>query len=150
MPIVRADKNRSGEDNKRRFNKQQTATAFVKMYVSGFSDLPSAQQIAIALLDAIKDEQIKPVKNLVIACGVVQHVIMKALSSTDNRVTSYRDVLNLYPDEFKISPQDLAELAPWMTIKTDPSLVRRRRNARERDNGDWVVSKIDVVSAGDE
>jgi transcription antitermination factor NusG len=94
-----------------KLGRQQTVTALVKKLI--FSGITNPQIIAREVLHALKKGVLKKPKNLSIVHGVIKtRLIQDFFQPQDATVQNYRDVLERFGDQYKLSIQDLVRLDP--------------------------------------
>jgi hypothetical protein len=94
-----------------KLGRQQTVTALVKKLILAGTIDPQA--IALQVLEALKQRSLKRPKNLSIVHGVIKTRLMQDhFLNQDPTIKNYREVIERYGDQYRITIQDLVRLDP--------------------------------------
>jgi len=128
MPRVEVEHTPTLVHTTKRFNKQQTATSFVKKIIRNGVTQPMT--MISQLLDAMVKGEIKATRSHIILCGVVKHALKVHMKQKDPRVVHYKDLLTLYGDEFKIHQKEVANMFSTLQSRTVELEQKKRHKAK--------------------
>ena len=98
------------DEEPKRHSRQRTVTALVKKLVL-LEGVHNPLEIARAVLEALKKDEIKAPKNLFIIYGIIKDRLMKDYFLVkDPSVKTYRDVIHKYGKTYKFSANQIAKL----------------------------------------
>lgn len=151
MPVVRTgvDKLLTPEvsivEVKKRYSKQHTATALAHRAVD--EGVVDPHKLISLLIESINNNMTRPVKNVVILIGVTQAAITHALNKTNPEIKTYKDVITTYGSHYRLDPQTIGAMIPWLPIKTDPKDIkpRRPRKVKEIESSTGAVGSTTIV-----
>ncbi len=107
-PATDEEVEESIEEKKIKYGRQKTITAVAKRLM--FEGVRDPKAMVVAILKEIKDQKIKKPKSIFILYFVLKQIIMETLFKDDPRVHSYKDVISLYGEQWRISPKSIKEL----------------------------------------
>lgn len=112
-----------------RHSRQQTVTALVKrLIVTGTHD---PRVIATETMSALRDGSLKKPRNLSIVHGIIKgRLVADYFHKINPEITSYRQVPELYGEQFHFSLQDLAGVDPSCGIPLTTEKKAARKSAK--------------------
>lgn len=124
-------------EKSQRLGRQQTVTALVKRLI--FTGIVKPKEIAKHVVTALRAGQLRPPKNLLIVHGIIKgHITRDWAIKVDPTITSYRDVITTFGQDYRFSVNDIACIdsalgIPYNTGESDPvgqPRLRKRRAAK--------------------
>lgn len=114
----------------RRHSRQNTVTALVKKLI--FEKVIDPIEIAKKIVEAIKNQTVKPPKNLfIVYCIIKNHLMRYHFKTADPDLTTYRDVIRRHGKTFKFSAKDIAKLDPAGAVPIRTENVCKDGRSRE-------------------
>jgi transcription antitermination factor NusG len=141
VPVFEEDTEDNVEEKKIKYGRQKTITAIAKRLM--YDGVKDPKVMILAILDEIKNQNIKKPKSIFILYFVLKQIIMETLFKDDPKVKSYKDVISLYGEQWRISPKSIKELDTDDMIplksESDPK-ASKRNSVIKLDVKDGVVS----------